>query len=123
MNQAKVACLCVLLLPLGACGPNPGPSPGDSVVQPVSETCTCEEFPFPAACKTQCDVGEAVVESVNMKERTAVITVHRGAETQQKTVPLSSFSAPVEKGATFTTLFKKETSAPGNPRIVRFTKK
>ena len=132
MKQAQAACVLAMVLflaactghtPVGATGADKPPDSGGSKT-PISANCTCDEFPFPQACKSTCEVAETTIESVNLKEQTATVTIHRGANMERKTIALSALppGQPVERGARFTTLFKKDVAAPSNPRIVRFTR-
>jgi hypothetical protein len=53
-----------------------------------------------------------------------VVTIRRGAQTEQKTIALNKLPTgqPLNRGANFRLLFKKDEAAPNNPRIVRFQK-
>ena len=127
MKQAKVPGLLILLLPLAAstdCGPAPVTNNGGGNGKTGSENCTCEEYPFSGPCKSFCVASQAVVESVDTRTGTAVVTLKRDGEMERRTVSLGSFppALHVEKGARFTTLLKKEASGPKSARIVGFTK-
>jgi hypothetical protein len=122
----------LLALGLGACS-NSDPKP---VKEPVTEvtpvtsteadnTCSCDQFPFPKACASKCEAQETVIQSVNTADKTAVVQIQKAGATVNETVALSSLphDLPVEKGASFTALSKKDLADPAKSRIVAFTKK
>lgn len=86
--------------------------------------CTCDEFPFPSACESQCESSLATVKSVDPKNHTAVVEIRQGSQTEEKTISLAELpvSQVPEKGSQFRVLAKKDATAPKNPRIVRFVK-
>ena len=88
-------------------------------------TCACDEFPFPQACKSTCEVGETIIQSVNAKDHTASVTIRRGTQSQFKTVPLSALPQDrhLQTGERFTTYFKINTETPDNPHIAGFAKR
>jgi hypothetical protein len=124
----KVLSACFLILLLSGCGnhtpaSDSGQGSNKTTGSNPSLNCPCDEFPFPEACKSKCEVGEAVVDSVDVAKRVATVTIRRGGQTELKTIPFSALpiSQPVEKGASFRTLFKTDASMPNSHSIVRFT--
>lgn len=94
-------------------------------VQVPPPSCSCAEFPYPKSCESSCEVGDAKIESVDAKAKTAVVTIQHGTQTIKRTIDLSKLpqGVPPEAGAKFTALFKKNAEQPENPRIVAFSAK
>jgi hypothetical protein len=102
----------------------PVAGPGNPNPQPANQACPCDEFPFPKPCESECETGDATIESVNTQTRTAEVKIVRGARSTNQTVPLRELPAgiPAEKGANFTALFQKSAASTQNLRIIRFIK-
>jgi hypothetical protein len=65
-----------------------------------------------------------MVRSVDIKTRTAMVTIQHGTQTELRTIPLSELPTGLtpEKGTEFKLLLKKDRTAPSNLRIVRSIK-
>jgi hypothetical protein len=116
MKKAVIGVPISLCLLLSACW-NGGT--GTETKTTTDQNCACDQFPFPAACSSKCEVGEATIESVNV-----TVAVRNGTQTELRTIPLSKLPAgqAAEKGAIFRTLLKKDMASPGNAsKIVRLT--
>ena len=126
MNKAKGLGM-LLVLSLSGCGwmsSCNGNSGGNNVkIPPVS--CSCEQFPYPTGCESSCEVGDAKIESVDAKARTAVVTIQHGTQTIHRTIELSRLpnGVPALPGTKFTALFKKNAVQPENAQIVGFAAK
>lgn len=136
MKLVSAGCVLLLISSMNSCRKQ------DPAQKQVAVTCACDEFPFPSKCSSKCETGQVQIESVNAKDRTAMIVIRHGAMSESQTIPLDRLPAgvPAERGATFTALLKKEVtaaSAAKSPpakygaslaaappsKIVRFTKK
>jgi hypothetical protein len=130
MNKTLIACAVLLTLSFGACSSNPSPG-GQTTTETdpaipgaASDACSCDQFPFPKACASKCEAEESVIKSVNLKNDTAVVQLQKSGVTVNETVALKSLPAsePIQEGARFTALSKKDTVDPAKSRIVAFTK-
>ena len=130
MNKTLIAC--AVLLTLSCACKNSGPSPADptatetapAIPAAASDTCSCDQFPFPKACASKCEAEETVIKSVNLQDNTAVVQIQKSGQTVNETVALKSLPSgePIKAGASFTALSKKDTADPAKSRIVAFTK-
>jgi hypothetical protein len=116
----RIVLLAVLL---SACGPKSNDGAKSSTATgkplPVTQTCSCDTYPFPNNCATECEKVELVVTSLSPDKQTAFVTVEKNGAAQKISVPASRLPGAVP-GKSFTTLVKKNPAAPENPNIVRF---
>jgi len=86
-------------------------------------SCACDEFPFPAACQSECESGVATVQSVDLQNHTAKLEIRRGDRIEEKTISLAELPAAKipEKGTQFRVLSKKN-PALNKPSVVRYIK-
>ena len=119
----RIILLWALLVLLVACSPQSNP-PTDTTSRAgkggsPGQTCSCDDYPFPKACESQCERAEVLVTSLSPDKRTAFVSIEHNGAVQNTSIPASKLPAAVP-GSKFTTLLKKNPAAPLNSQIVRF---
>jgi hypothetical protein len=90
-----------------------------SCFHPPPKPCTCDNYPVPSGCESECPFVAATVKAINPANGTATIEINRNGALEQKQVRLSQLPPTARPGARINALLKVDLKT-GQSTVQRF---